>query len=108
MSSYEIWNEKLQGLGKLLTMSFDDVLDSHHPNVFTKEHAKQIKQFVDELPDDLDTLFVCCNGGESRSSAMAAAIIKYKGMNESVIVNNSKYHPNSMVCLTLCKIVRVL
>jgi predicted protein tyrosine phosphatase len=41
---------------------------------FTTQHAKQILQFVTELPAEIRTVVVHCEGGFSRSCAVASAL----------------------------------
>ncbi len=102
VSSYEIIEEKLSGLKHILTMNFDDVETRNHINAFNDEQADQMQTFVDGLPESLDTLFICCDSGESRSPAIAAAIMEHKGLDHMAIWKNPKYHPNLHVCAMLC------
>ncbi len=101
VSSYEIKEENLSGLKCLLTMNFDDVATRNHINAFNDEQADQMQAFVDCLPESLDTLFICCDSGESRSPAIAAAIMEHKGLDHMAIWKNPKYHPNLHVCAML-------
>ena len=45
----------------------------------------------------------CCDSEESRSSAMAATLLKCYGQDEMKIWENPKYHPNTLVYKTLCQ-----
>lgn len=74
----------LDGFEHLLRMSFADV-DFLNPDIspraksrasaaFTKEQAAQILQFVAALPDHVQTVVVHCEGGYSRSCAVALAL----------------------------------
>ncbi len=103
VSSYEIKEEKLSGLKCLLTMNFDDVATRNHVNAFKAEQAAQMRTFVAGLPESLDTLFICCDSGESRSPAIAAAVMKHTGLDYMTIWKNPKYHPNPYVCTMLCR-----
>lgn len=101
VSSYEISRDKLQGIPNLLTINFDDV-SADQGNSFNVEQADKVRSFVDGLLDHIDTLFVCCDSGESRSPAIAAAIMEHKGLDHMAIWKNPKYHPNPYVCAMLC------
>lgn len=101
VSSYDINMDKLQGIANLLTMNFDDV-SAEQSNSFNDEQAGKMQAFVDSLPNNIDTLFVCCDSGESRSPAIAAAIMEHNGIDHMAIWKNPKYHPNPYVCAMLC------
>lgn len=102
VSSYDIRLNKLDKLDSKILFSFSDITDGENSLAFSKEHAKRIHQYVDELPSDAQVLFVCCDSGESRSSAISAAILKYFGRNEMKIWCNPHYHPNPLVYRLLC------
>lgn len=102
VSSYEVDTEKLRGLHSVAAFSFDDITDENDDKAFAYMDAYKISEFVKSLPECTDTLFVCCDSGESRSSAMAAAIMRYNGLDDIVIWNNPHYHPNPLVYKKLC------
>lgn len=91
----------------ILRLKFHDVskiddytakwLASHDQKIdlFEPEHAAQIKAFLLKYPEA--DLIVNCQAGISRSSAVAAAVTKWKGGDESVFFNPDRYHPNSRV-----------
>ena len=83
-------------------MCFADITDSTESSAFNKKIADEIAAYVKNLPAQLDTLFVCCDSGESRSTAMSAAIMRYNGMDEMLIWKNPHYHPNTLVYSMLC------
>ncbi len=105
-SSYEADRSRLNGFLKLLLLAFDDVGEGGN-NAFNADLANEVRIFLDSLPDNTDTLFVCCDYGESRSAAMAAAIMRYKGADEMKVWRNPKYHPNVLVYGTLCEALGV-
>lgn len=107
VSSYDIDEEKLKVFCKTLCLSFADTTETASPLAFNKATAEKIADFVKSLPKQLDTLFVCCDSGESRSTAMSAAIMRYKGMNEMTIWKNPHYHPNMLVYSMLCSALGV-
>jgi len=101
-SSYDINWEKLSVFKHKHCLNFNDVTNDSDHNAFTKDAAAQIAEFVRSLPNNIDTLFVCCDSGESRSTAMAAAIMRHNGMEELKIWRNPHYHPNPLVYKLLC------
>lgn len=92
---------KLEGISHI-HVSFADVTDSHRYDAFKPEKAQRIKRFVDNL-EGIDTLYICCDSGESRSTAVAAAILRYWGNDEMTIWRNVHYHPNRLVYYLQCK-----
>ena len=108
VSSYDINCEKLSAFKYKLCLNFNDVTNSSDHNAFTKDTAVQIAEFIKKLPNNLDTLFVCCDSGESRSTAMAAAITRFHQEDEMKIWRNPHYHPNALVYSLLCEALGVL
>lgn len=74
----------VDGFEHLLRMSFADVdflnpdisdrARSRESSAFTKEQAAQILQFVESLPPQISSVVVHCEGGYSRSCAVALAL----------------------------------
>lgn len=102
VSSYDINRDKLKTFGRTLCTNFADITDSTESSAFNKKIADEIAAYVKSLPAQLDTLFVCCDSGESRSTAMSAAIMRYNRMDEMKIWRNPHYHPNTLVYSMLC------
>ncbi|MBX9346026.1 hypothetical protein K5M36_02895 [Chromobacterium vaccinii] len=80
---------RLNGFAHILRLSFDDV-DFLNPelsmkarkrlvHVFDAEHAQAIWTFVDSLPAGVSSVVVHCEGGYSRSCAVALAIHRRYG-----------------------------
>lgn len=78
-------------------VSFADVTDESRPDAFRMEQAMNIRAFLDEQKDATE-LYFCCDSGESRSTALAAAWMHYSEQDEMRIRKNIKYHPNELVC----------
>lgn len=97
----KINHTKLRGIPFVQT-AFADIT-TPGGSAFDRKHARKIAYFVDSLPEDVSTLYICCSAGESRSSAVAAAIMRYFGQNDMQIWRNPKYHPNTLVYKTLCQ-----
>lgn len=107
VSSYGINKDKLKVFTSTLCLEFADVTDNTNPSAFSDDIAKKIAIYINALPKELDTLFVCCDSGESRSTAMTAAILRYNGLDDMKIWKNPHYHPNPLVYKLLCKALGV-
>jgi len=107
VSSYDIRSDKISVFGKRFCMSFADTADQKHASAFHADIANEMAAFISSLPQTLDTLFVCCDSGESRSAAMAAAIMRYNGLDEQKVWQNPHYHPNPLVYSLLCEALGV-
>lgn len=79
-----------------LHVSFADVTDEARPDAFQIEQARQIRAFLDNQKETME-LYFCCDSGESRSTALAAAWMHYSEQDEMKIWKNIKYHPNELV-----------
>ena len=99
-SSYDNNIENIEKEKKLF-LHFDDI-SIIRQNSFNRDIAKQINNFVKEIDFDNEELYVCCDSGVSRSSAIAAAILRKYKQNEDVIWKNYNYKPNLLVYKTLC------
>jgi predicted protein tyrosine phosphatase len=101
VSSYEVDAQRLQMLQHSLLLYFDDV---NYPikGAFTEADGEKIRAFVEGL-GNTRTLYVCCDRGESRSAAMAAAISRFIGQNEWAIWDDPRYHPNPLVYRLTCR-----
>jgi predicted protein tyrosine phosphatase len=80
---------RLDGIRQVLRLSFADV-DFMNPNIsprameklndaFRPEHAKAIRVFVERLPNKVVTVVVHCEGGYSRSCAIALGLHRLYG-----------------------------
>ena len=83
-------------------LHFLDTTDKTNPFAFTPSHASIILGFFLSTPRDAD-IFICCDSGESRSTAIAAALRKYQGQSDSEIWKSKEYHPNSLVYEICCE-----
>lgn len=102
-SSYPIEEEKVSRIKNKLCLEFDDTTIIKSPRAFNIDIAKRIRTFIDSLDEDTIVLYVCCNSGESRSTALSAAIMRYVKMNDKDIWGNPYYHPNPLVYKLQCK-----
>jgi len=86
---------KMTGI-EFLHVSFADVTDEARHDAFQMEQAMQIRTFLDNL-HGIKELYFCCDSGESRSAALAAAWMHYSDQDEMRVWKNIKYHPNELV-----------
>lgn len=100
-SSYEIDIKKLEKFPNKLVLYFDDVCEVRS-NAFNKEIATKIKLFVSSISNEITDMYICCDSGESRSSAICAALMKLQKQDEMTIWRNPHYHPNVLVYKLLC------
>lgn len=66
------------------------------PFSFNYDNGVCVKNFL-ETENDFERLYVCCDSGESRSTAMAAAILRCFGKSDKEIWSNPYFHPNLLV-----------
>lgn len=99
-SSYEKNIENIKEENKLV-LYFDDVTTVGR-NSFNRNIAREINNFIKKLDFNKDKLYVCCDSGVSRSSAIAAAILRKYNQNENLIWKDYTYQPNMLVYKTLC------
>ena len=100
----------------LLQVAFDDVdndslVDSfnHIPTgealkelekqygMMTDEQAIQIAEFYHSCKDKVNTLICQCEHGQSRSAAVAAAVMEFRSRKGVLIFSHDKYYPNKVV-----------
>lgn len=66
-------------------------------HMFSNEQANQIVEFVNDVWDKVDVIICQCEHGQSRSAAIAAAIMQYKYQNGIEIFADDNYYPNKFV-----------
>lgn len=95
-SASEIDTEKLRGISYVFRQYED--LDHECPGrSFSKTDATAFAEFTKSLVNDVDTLYCCCDAGESRSPAVAAAVMRYFGLDDMQVWKIPHYHPNMLV-----------
>ena len=102
-SSYDVRADKLTKLKSKLILSFNDIVDCNNSSSFNKSIAGEINSYINNLKSDIEVLYVCCDSGESRSSAIAAAITRFYGKDDMEIWSNPHYYPNLLVYKLLCE-----
>jgi predicted protein tyrosine phosphatase len=92
-----------------LQLSFWDSHPKHEHDMqidaymFNTAYAKRIWKFYTQHKDKISTVVVNCEGGISRSSAIAAALAKGIGQPDDDFF--LRYYPNSYVYYTLLKTI---
>lgn len=95
-SASEIEVLRLQGISYVFRQYED--LDYECPGrSFSQSDAAAFADFLKKLETGIDTLYCCCDAGESRSPAVAAAAMRYLGMDDMAVWRNPHYHPNMLV-----------
>lgn len=86
-----------------LIISFPDISDSSRPGTFSNVHARVVISFVKGLSCNVSDIYICCSQGSSRSTAVAAALLKMSGRSDAPVWRNPYYNPNPLVYRLLCK-----
>ena len=66
-------------------------------HMFSEEQAKALADFYVSAEDKAELLICQCEHGQSRSAAVAAAIMEYRYGNGIDIFANDRYYPNKVV-----------
>lgn len=95
-SASKIDTAKLYGVSYVFRQYED--LDYECPGrSFSQTDAAAFAEYAKSLVNAVDTLYCCCDAGESRSPAVAAAVMRYFGLDDMQIWRNPHYHPNMLV-----------
>ena len=87
-------------------VSFLDTIDVNDEGAIQPQHADTIISFIyslDSSTTKITDLFICCDGGDSRSPAIAAAILRLLGKDDRVVWENPFYTPNILVYYRMCR-----
>lgn len=78
-------------------------IDHEGPDAFLEEHAAHFAELIKSITPDVATLYCCCDAGQSRSPAVAAAAGRYFGIDMmDAVWRNPHYTPNLLVFEKLC------
>ena len=66
-------------------------------NMFSDAQAKAVAKFYFDICDKVDCLICQCEHGQSRSAAMAAAIVEFRSHKGIKIFADDRYYPNKVV-----------
>lgn len=84
-------------LGCYPTDSHDRITIEKKYNMLSNSQAEQISNFFFSVKDKAE-LFICqCEHGQSRSAAVATALLEYISKSGIMIFSNDDYYPNKMV-----------
>lgn len=75
--------------------------------MFSYQQAKTMAEFILRLPEEVDTIICQCEFGQSRSAAVAAAILEYLNRSGITIFAASGYYPNKLVYNRLYRTLRM-
>lgn len=73
----------------------DDIAKKYH--MLSDEQAEQIANFYLRIQNSADIIICQCEHGQSRSAAVAAAILEYRNRSGIKVFANDKYYPNKAV-----------
>ena len=90
------------GRPNVLFLRFFDTEEENSFMCFRQSDAERIVSFLSRSKANED-LFVCCDSGESRSPAIAAAILLAAGKTDRDIWRSTEYHPNLLVFRKMCR-----
>lgn len=93
-------------LPNVLWLQFADTEDAEHPLAFNKEEAEKVVDFFRREGHN-EEVFVCCDAGESRGAAIAAALLLSDGQSDEGIWRSAEYHPNPLVFGIMCRALGV-
>lgn len=101
---------------KIIRLKFDDVSDEIYEEVlgrkpsvremktiaesfkmFTDAQAQQIADFVFSVYNSTNTFICQCEYGQSRSAAVAAALMEYYYQRGIAVFSDARYYPNKFV-----------
>ena len=103
----------------LLQLSFDDVdadvfVDEPGADIcvieakyhmLSDEQAQQIAAFYHSVRDKVEVLICQCEHGQSRSAAIAAAILEYKSRSGINVFADDRYYPNKFIFKKVLKAI---
>ena len=95
-ASAEVEADRLPGIPYVF-LQYDDVDAPIPGRSFSEADAVRILAFLQKLDSETDAIYCCCDAGQSRSPAVAAAICRRWGQDDSHIWNNPNYAPNMLV-----------
>lgn len=80
-----------------ITEKFDDVDREIIGRSLSHEAACRIAHFIKKIDPGVEIVYVCCDSGMSRSSAIAAVVHRYYALSDKEIWESPHYHPNPLV-----------
>ena len=86
----------LDELGKNATDEEKKRIETKY-NMFSDEQARDVAEFYFSICDKVDCLICQCEHGQSRSAAMAAAILEFRSHKGIMVFADDRYYPNKVV-----------
>ena len=102
-SSSEVEAERLTGI-PYIVRQYEDIDTEIPGRSFSEEDAMCVLAFLQTLDPKTGTVYCCCDAGQSRSPAVAAAICRYYGLEDLYIWQEPRYHPNMLVFDVLTRV----
>lgn len=91
---------------RFLLLNFDDSTNPDRKYSFKPAHAQAIDRFIENAYEGglgVERIIVACDGGVSRSAAVAAALmVRFGQDDESAIWSDPAYSPNRLVFELMC------
>ena len=104
-TSHEPRWKYINGFSDSLVMSYDDVIDPNDKYAYNSELAARVAEIVKRAEGDpkVKHIYSACDGGQSRSAGIAAAIVRYLGGEDLGIWDSPYYKPNPLVYRLTCE-----
>ena len=78
----------------------------HKYHMLTDKQAKQIAEFYMQIADKADILVCQCEHGQSRSAAIASAILEYRNGDGIRVFVDDRYYPNKTIFKKVLKYLK--
>ena len=75
-------------------------------NMISQEQAHEIAKIYYNHKDEINTLICQCEHGQSRSAAVAAAILEFRSRRGIDVFSNDNYYPNKVVYRRVLKALK--
>ena len=75
-------------------------------HMLSDEQAKQIAEFYHSVHDKVEVVICQCEHGQSRSAAIAAAILEYKCRKGINVFADDRYYPNKVIFRKIFKALK--
>ena len=101
------FNKNNNSIKEILYLSFYDISEETKDifggySSMSPDDALKVVHFVNKWKDKVDTIWVHCEVGVSRSAGIAMAIMEHLNMDLTPILESTTYYPN-MLCYELTK-----
>lgn len=95
------FNSGNSSIKEILYLSFYDISEKTNDifcgySAMSPNDARKIAHFVNKWKDKIDTIWVHCEAGVSRSAGIAMAVMEYLNMDLTQIFESPTYCPNTL------------